>query len=205
MSVVVSKRTPSQFEAIHNIAIMRCEFETLLLRNFGLKNSDEIIRKKYNPTLDDEAKFEYINSQLIGEKKYISDLLRSVAHNITMAQNIHAINIYEYNERRIYQDRAICICSSIKSELQYIMTFYNVDVNKLIPYQDMIDNQINLIKDWRKSDNKLKNRLERQEKHKKNIKSYLHCIKQKFLSFIHFIKSVCSNLVLKVVNFVFKQ
>ena len=166
MSVVVSKRTQSQFEVIYYVNTMRCEFETLLLRNFGLKNYDEIIRKRYNPTLDDEEKFEYINSRIIKEKEYISDLLRSVAHNITMANSIYATNIYECNERRIYQDRAVCICYSIKNELQHIMTFYNIDINKLIPYQDMLDNQINLIKAWRKSDNKLKNKFEKQENNK---------------------------------------
>lgn len=62
----------------------------------------------------------------------------------------------ELVERRLCQDRAIGQCYRLTQELQYAIETLPVDVNKYLRFADMIQTEINLIKGWRKSDNKFK-------------------------------------------------
>ena len=59
-------------------------------------------------------------------------------------------------ERRICQDKAIGLCYRLTHELQYAIETLPVDVNKYLRFAEMIQTEINLLKGWRKSDNKFK-------------------------------------------------
>lgn len=62
----------------------------------------------------------------------------------------------ELTERRIHQDRAIGLCYTLTQELQYAIETLPVDVNTYLRFGEAIQTEINLIKGWRKSDNKFK-------------------------------------------------
>ena len=65
----------------------------------------------------------------------------------------------ELIERRIHQYKAIGQCYRLTQELQYAIETLPVDMNKYTRFADMIQVEIDLIKGWRKSDNKGVHRL----------------------------------------------
>lgn len=66
----------------------------------------------------------------------------------------------ELIERRVHQDRAVGQCYGLTQELQYAIETLPVDVNKYLRFAEMIQTEINLLKGWRKSDNKFKSALQ---------------------------------------------
>ena len=59
-------------------------------------------------------------------------------------------------ERRVQQDLAIGQCYRLVQELQYAIETLPVDVNSFLRFGEDIQREIDLIKGWRKSDNKFK-------------------------------------------------
>ena len=90
----------------------------------------------------------------------IIDSLMMLMKNISLANAVYITNMDEYRERRTYQNRAIGFCGVLAQELQYVIEILPVDVNKYTRFDKMISEQINLLKGWRKSDNKIKKKLE---------------------------------------------
>ena len=83
----------------------------------------------------------------------IWDILRTMMLNITGAYTIWATNKAEANERRICQDRAIAACESLLKELELAIDVLPIDAEKYMPYVEMIEREIALLKGWRKKDN----------------------------------------------------
>ena len=170
MSVLVSKRKQSQFEVFHHLMKMRKEITDLLLRDFGFsthkmdkKLEHKFSGKTYEELTDtDKATYdrfqkreEAFNEWFIeDERKAIIDCLRSITEHVYTANSIYPTCIEELTERRIQQDLALGQCFHLVQELQYAMETLPVDVNKYLPFGESIQKEINLIKAWRKSDNK---------------------------------------------------
>lgn len=75
-----------------------------------------------------------------------------------MLRTVFTLHTYmeELIERRLHQDKAIGQCYRLTQELQYAIETLPVDVNKYLRFATMIQTEINLLKGWRKSDNKFK-------------------------------------------------
>lgn len=176
MSVVKSKRKTSPFEVLSHLTKMRKAITDLLLRDLGYKpkQTQEQLRKKlqgrtyeelsdkdkevYNNILDRDVAF---NEWFIqDERQTIIDCLRKITEEVTIANSIYPVCKEELNERRIRQGRAIGQCYRLVQELQYAIETLPVDVNKYLQFGDMIQTEINLLKGWRKSDNRLKKAIE---------------------------------------------
>ena len=80
--------------------------------------------------------------------------------NICSANTIHITNKEEYYLRRNYQTQAICDCENLLQEMQYVIYVTHPNVEKYMPYVDIIEKEIALLKGWRKSDNKIMKSLE---------------------------------------------
>lgn len=158
MSVLKSKRKSSQFEVFHHLYKMRKEVTDLLLRDFGYdleradKRVDKMFGNKHYEELTPEEKVRYDKLKaknqafdewfIADERQVVVDCLRTITEELV--------------ERRIHQDRAIGQCYRLTQELQYAIETLPVDVNKYLRFADMIQTEINLLKGWRKSDNKFK-------------------------------------------------
>ena len=174
MSVIKSKRTLSDLEFYRNAIKLRKEITLLLLRDFGIKSKvrkpETIINKM---DTDDAENFKNIMNKY--ELTYILDeypiwlidkmrnnilnLLHSLVMNITQANTIYPTCEEEYYDRRKYQNHAIGNCEQLLQEMQYIISIIPVNANKYLTYVDMIDEEIKLLKGWRKSDNKIIKRI----------------------------------------------
>ena len=170
MSVLVPNRKESGFQVFHNLEVLRKEITDLLLRDFGYdtaKQARKLERQfggrpyeelagpeklRYERLLDQWAAFDEWFIQ--DERKYIIDCLRGITKHVYMANSIFPIYQEELIERRIHQDQAIGLCYDLIQELQYAIETLPVDVNVFLRFSKRIQTEINLIKSWRKSDNK---------------------------------------------------
>jgi hypothetical protein len=173
MSVIKAKRKPSQFEVFHQFYKMRKEVTDLLLRDFGYdleRAKKEILKRNFggrsyeelNPEEKDryeklvEKEQAFADWFIKDERQAVVDCLRTIGEEVFTANSIYPTYIEELIERRLHQDRAIGQCYRLTQELQYAIETLPVDVNKYLRFADMIKDEINFIKGWRKSDNKFK-------------------------------------------------
>lgn len=178
MSVIKSKRTLSDLEFYRNAIKLRKEITFLLLRDFGIRDKirkTESIANKMNDAdaenfrnIMNKYEFTYILDEypnwLIDKmRSNILNLLHSLVMNITQSNTIYPTCEEEYYDRRKYQNHAIANCEQLLQEMQYIISIIQVDANKYLKYVDMIDEEVKLLKGWRKSDNKILKRIK--EKH----------------------------------------
>lgn len=172
MSVLKSKRKQSQFEVFHHLYNLRKEITDLLLRDFGYDSEKFEMRftKRFNgksyEELSPNEKVRYNKVKIKNkafdewfiknERECIVDCLREITKEVFMANSIYPSLDEELVERRLCQDRAIGQCHRLTQELQYAIETLPVDVDKYLRFADMIQKEIILIKNWRKSDNKFK-------------------------------------------------
>lgn len=172
MSVLKSKRKASQFEVFHRFYKMRKEVTDLLLRDFGYdyNRAENKVAKMFGGrsytelTPEEKSRYDRLMEKnrafdewfIEDERKVIVDCLRSIGENVFLANSIYPTYMEELIERRLYQDKAIGLCYRLTQELQYAIETLPVDVNKYLRFAEMIQTEINLLKGWRKSDNKFK-------------------------------------------------
>ncbi len=177
MSVLKNKRSVSKLEFYHNAIELRKEITDLLLRDFGIKNKVRSINAILtNPEMDEEdkkivedliKKYENLGIVVYGYPEWLIEQMRdkmlNICHNmimnITQANTIYPVSEAEYNDRRQYQNHAIGNCEPLLQEMQYAISVLPIDAQKLMKYVDMIEREIALLKGWRKSDNKILERI----------------------------------------------
>jgi predicted methyltransferase len=172
MSVLKRNRKESQFEVFHHLFKLRREITDLLLRDFGYSNdkAEKHIQKTFsgrsyeNLTDREKAHYDRLRQRndsfnewfIIDQRKVIVDCLRAIQTNVFIANSIYPMYAEELVERRLHQDRAIGHCYRLTQELHYAIETLPVDVNTYLRFGEGIQTEINLIKGWRKSDNKFK-------------------------------------------------
>ena len=173
MAVLKRKRNVAKMEFYHNALKMRIMMTEFLLRDFGIKDRRrnlEFAQEVYSMDDDDLGEIEEImtaynlkNSYIDKfptwlidkERDYFLDILRDLIKNITCANTIRITNKEEYYLRRNYQNQAICDCENLLQEMQYVLFVCHPNAEKYMPYVDIIEKEIALLKGWRKSDNKI--------------------------------------------------
>lgn len=159
MSVLVSKRTESKFEAIiHSVELHDMLIE-LIQRNFGVKDIEKFVRSRfaYSVEEDEYAKHRYLMQNF---KSRVDQLASQLTSNVRAANSLYPTSMTEYERRREYQNNAIVNCEQLIKELQRVVEVFDVDINLYSRYVKAIDREIDLIKKWRQRDNKIKSHLQ---------------------------------------------
>ena len=172
LAVLKNKRKVSRLEFLHQAYQIRRKFTDLLLRDFGtrakVRNSRLYTRINGFAPEDQERFLEILDkyqvSTIIDEypewlisnfRNIILHEVRMLVRDIIQANTIYPMSESEYYDRRRYQTAAIGCCEQIIQEMQYVIETVDVDANKYLPYVDMLEHEIALIKAWRKSDNRI--------------------------------------------------
>lgn len=172
MSVLKSKRKPSQFEVFHHLNNLRRDITDLLLRDFGysFEKSEKRLERRfggrsyYDLTDREKETYERHRIQLdsfdewfiADQRQVIINCLRDITKDVYIANSIYPTCSEELIRRRLHQDEAIGNCYRLVQELQYTIETLPVDINVFTRFGEAIQTEINLIKGWRKSDNKFK-------------------------------------------------
>jgi hypothetical protein len=160
MSVLVSDRKESKFEAITYSVELKNLIIELMQRGFGIKDLNAVARRRYafgKDDIENPAKYIYLIQSFTIRIDKVSSL---VATNVRAANSIYPTSIAEYEQRRSYQNTAIANCEQLISELQQIVEVFEVDINIYDRYIQAINREIGLIKKWRQRDNKIKSHLQ---------------------------------------------
>lgn len=172
MSVLKNKRKASQFEVFHHLYKLRRDITDLLLRDFGYsfeKQEKKLVKRFGGRSYNDLADFEKEQYQrllerwtafdewfIADQRQIIVNCLRDITMHVYIANSIYPTCREELIQRRLHQDEAVGQCYRLVQELQYAIETLPVDVNAYLRFADDIQQEINLIKGWRKSDNKFK-------------------------------------------------
>lgn len=159
MSVLVSKRRLSKLEVISFSVTLHDMLRDLIRRNFGVRDLDQIVRKRYAYGLDKKEDFSFYRYQMARYKKRIDDTAALMTNNVRAANSIYPRSMSEYEQRRAYQNMAIANCEQLTKDLQTIVDLFDVDLNIYGKYVDAIRREIDLIKKWCQKDNKIKSYL----------------------------------------------
>lgn len=178
MAVLKNLRSLSSMEFYKNAIRLRVDITNWMLRNFGIKRNarsvNQVIKnidaedqkiidsifEKYGKTQNNQFQSEYPEWFIDSQREHIMRILQDMMDEITSANSIYATKIFEYDERRNHQNEAIACCYKLFQEIQYIISIFSSDLNKLIPILDMIEKEVDLLKGWRQSDNKSRKKLE---------------------------------------------
>lgn len=176
MSVLASKRKESKFEVYSSLRTMRKAVTDLLLRDFSFNEekseqrinklfSDKILnevpdengniskeRKSYERILKRNQGFE--DWFLVHQRNAIINCLQNITRKVYMANSIYPTCREEYTQRRIFQDEAIGLLFSLLQELEYSIETLPVDADVYLNVSNMVQKEINLVRQWRKSDAK---------------------------------------------------
>lgn len=158
MSVIVPKRKESRFEVLVHAINLHDMLLELMQRNFGIKNVKQLVRKKYLFSKEQSEQYAYYRMVLNQSKDRIDHLCRLLIANVRAANTIYPVSASEFERRREYQNDAIVNCEQIKSELQRVVTIFEVDINLYARHIQAIKREIALIKNWRQRDNKQKSK-----------------------------------------------
>lgn len=173
MSVLKANQKPSPFEVEHHAYKIRTVITDLALRKFGLKEYAEKPKPETYSKWSQQQKDGYDKSVTKNKERYeafiewfipdeqksILNLCRNMIHEIFLANEIYPQHLCECDERRLHQDLAIGYCENLIQELQYVITTLHVNIEKYETITKMIVHEQNLIKGWRKSDNKVRKKI----------------------------------------------
>ena len=170
MSVLKRKRKASQFEVFHHLNRLRRDITDLLLRDFGysFEKAEKRVMHGFGGRKNEEmtdaeaavysrlkARWDAFDAWFIkDERQVIVDCLREITKEVYIANSIYPTCREELIQRRIHQDEAIGQCYRLTQELQYAIETLPVDVNAYTRFGAAIQTEIDLIKGWRKADNK---------------------------------------------------
>lgn len=172
MSVIKAKRKQSQFEVLHHWYSVRREITSLmlydfgykpkqqeqkLLRHLGLNNLERLEGDAFEAYKRFRARDNAFSTWFLNDaRQTVIGCMHNVTEEIFVANSIYPTCMEELVERRLHQDRAVGQCYRLVQELQYVIETLSVDINRYTRLADMVQEEINLIKGWRKSDNKFR-------------------------------------------------
>lgn len=144
MTVPKSKRNKSRFEVFHNMQGVQKELILYLMDDFGITRNASL----------GEARF-------LGLKfRRVINICSDIVGDLHRANDLFVTNMMEYEQRRLYQDKAIANCDVLKQELQSVIDVISgLNINKYKISIKLIDKELVLIKSWRKADIRLKKKL----------------------------------------------
>lgn len=173
MSVPKTKQRLSDLQFYRTALWLRKTIVFYLLRDFGIRDKIRKVgffRKTVDVTEEDRAviqqladKYDLTNPlieeypmwYLEDERTCITGLLRSLVHNIRRANKIYPTTVAEFDQRRAYQNNAIGDCEVLLAEFQHLIEVLPIDINKYEETVEKIDTEVELLKGWKKADNRL--------------------------------------------------
>lgn len=160
MSVLVSDRSESKYEAITFAQTLHSMLTEFMGRDFGVKDVDNFVRRQYANGKIPSENYSRYRFLMQNAKDRIDTNAAILTSKLVSAYRLYPTNLHEYQRRRDLQNEALGHCEILIHELQHIVEVFEVDINRYGRYIEAIDREIDLIKRWRVRDNKIKSCLE---------------------------------------------
>jgi hypothetical protein len=144
-------------EFYNNGRQLREDITKMLLRDFGIR--DKIRKIKTEENLEVTIIEEYPAWLITSFRENMLGILRSMIMNITAGNTIYPVCDDEARLRRQYQTGAIINCEQLLQEMQFCADVFPVKLEKFLPHVEKIEFEIQLLKGWRKSTNRINRSL----------------------------------------------
>ena len=164
MSVLKINRSLSELEFYHNATVLYNDMVKLLLRNFGVKAN-----KKKEPVISAVEKaavvtaFPYMETAFLRMEQleaaatlreysgwlinhYRDQVIRQLEELMDNISDAYTAETSKAKES--HKKKALDNCEKLIQVMQRIMAVLPVDVNRLIPYVDRIDQEISYLNNW---------------------------------------------------------
>jgi hypothetical protein len=159
MSVLKNKRSLSKLEFYHTARKLRKDITNLLLRDFGVR--DKVRKIKTDENMELTIIEEFPNWLIVELRQNVLRILHNLMMNITAGNTVYPTTMAEVGVRRQYQTAAIVNCEQLLQELMYCSDVLPLGIEKFLPFVDVVEFEIRLLKGWRKSTNKVADNLEK--------------------------------------------
>lgn len=156
-----SRRSESKLEAVHKAYKLRACITQGLIQSFGysekllnlqIQDKSYLTEQQRQELKDNTRKF---TAWLIEtERTDILNYTRGIVQHLIAANTIYPQYPSEFEERRLQMDKAMECCNNLKQELQYIVEAIPCDVNKYTKVVLEVEDEFNMIKKLRQSDNR---------------------------------------------------
>lgn len=161
-----SERKESKLQTIHNAYKIRMAVTKLAENDFYISKTkiENIIAEKIKRFPEDDQQsikkrtYQYFEQQVQRSTNSVIELAMGISRHLRIANTIFPTYMSEFEERRIEMDRAMSCCNALQDELQYVGECLYADLNKYTNLVLLIQQEFNMIKALRQSDNRfLKN------------------------------------------------
>lgn len=158
---------------IKTALIIRRSITMLLLKDFGIKDKMYDLEKVLEIyAKEDENEIDELNIKKLAEKydveykiistfpKWFLDFERrsmlltcfNLVNHATHINSVYLKDDYSYFSRRSHIDSALSCCFSLLHEMQFLIHILPIKIGKLMPFVEMINAEIKLLKGLKKSD-----------------------------------------------------
>lgn len=162
MSVIVKKRNLSKCQAVMSAVELKTKMHDLCIRDLGIKDINKVVRKKYVYGNDIYKNLPKYVLELHQAKQRLHFLSDELIANTRAANRIKMNSVRKCDLRLDYQERAVNNCEMLIGKLQDIVDFFCVDINIYKQYIYAIDDEIDLLKNWIQSTNKVRRTIIKQ-------------------------------------------
>lgn len=179
MSVPKGKRNETRTEFYNNLSKLQDIIINLLMNDFGVKISNRDLKAfiyKAKMSSDDAEKFKNLCNQYDINVEYsfpiwyieyfrnkILNTLNEIEANIILANSIYPTTEYQWDLRLSYSEKAIGNCYLLLSNIQFLIRTFpghkEKDMNRFLYIAEIINNEINSLKRWIKSDRAKRKKL----------------------------------------------
>ena len=153
MSVRVGDRNESRIEFLYQADKLYDEIFLLTSRYFGIYSKHSPFRPKYSQFIryrDSDEIDNFIKKQANELEELASELRRL----LVSAKSIYPKSKIEYERRLSYISSSLACANSIKTTLNSVVQYFDLDINIFKNVILILNNEINLIKRLRTSDRK---------------------------------------------------
>lgn len=160
------ERKESKLQVIHNAYMIRMAVTNLAENNFYItlsKIEDRIENRIKGLEEKEKAKvrdnmYKFYRNQINRITDNVINLADGISKHLRIANTIFPTYMSEFEERRLEMDRAMACCNALQDELQFAGECLYVDLNKYTNLVLQIQQEFNMIKSLRQTDNRfLKN------------------------------------------------
>lgn len=150
MSVVVGKRKESKFEPVWQATILHDEMLDFCIRRLGIKDVHHLLREKYRyENSRYYSKEEQIN-MVQDAKKTLMEYMDGILTRTRLAYATQSDSLEHCDIQRKLIEEAEMYCELTIGKLQTIIRIFQVDINAYTPYVKMLDEEIRLLRKWKR-------------------------------------------------------
>lgn len=169
--ILAKDRNLSELEFYKSALDLRLKITTIFLQTFCVEKRNPQSGEWEEPKTKDGIVEDHQKWLIADIRNNMMRQLNELINNICDAYSLYPTTLHECDVRRDYQNAALGNCEKILQLFQFVLEIFNqnpynlftgkrVNVEKLMPYVELIQNEEKYLKGWRKTGVKIRKSIE---------------------------------------------